>query len=414
MDAQSLFRQAVAFHQSGKLAEAGRLYGEILEQEPENSTARQLLALVRLQEGRDGDALAEIDAALAITPNAAEALATKGNILIKLGRWEDALAYFDRAIARKPGYAEAFYNRGNCRQHLGRHEEAVADYTSVLALQPGYEPALTNRGNARNALGRFDQALADYQRVVEFHPGDAIALYHRAGALGGLRRHEEALAGYDAALAKEPGLARAWNDRGNSLRALQRFREALESFDRALALDPNFALAWNNRGSVLRDLGRPAEALSSFDRALALNPDDANALFNRATLQWSEYGRYADAVRDLEQVVRIDPDYDYARGNLLHIKMYGGDWHGFSQEKALIDQGVRSGKKIIEPFAYQAISESPADLLACARICRALSFSHAGPEKNVARKQENKTGLSLRRIPCPGDAISGGRPLRKP
>ncbi len=37
------------------------------------------------------------------------------------------------------------------------------------------------------------------------------------------------------------------------------------------------------------------------------------------------------AVRDLEHVVRIDPDYDYARGNLLHLKMYGGDWHGFSQ-----------------------------------------------------------------------------------
>ncbi len=103
MDAQSLFRQAVAFHQSGKLAEAGRLYGEILEQEPKNSTARQLLALVRLQEGRDGDALAEIDAALAITPDAAEALATRGNILIKLGRWEDALGPFrsgDRAQSR--------------------------------------------------------------------------------------------------------------------------------------------------------------------------------------------------------------------------------------------------------------------------------------------------------------------------
>src|ERR1700744_611703 len=101
MDVQSLFQQAIGFHQGGNLAEAGRLYGEILDREPKNFAARQLLALVYFQEERDQEALSQIEAALAIQPNAAEALATKGSILIRLQRLDDALASFDRAIAVK-------------------------------------------------------------------------------------------------------------------------------------------------------------------------------------------------------------------------------------------------------------------------------------------------------------------------
>lgn len=334
MDARSLFRQAVGFHQEGAFAQASRLYREILEREPDNVAVRQLLALVHFQEGRLEEALGEIALVLAAKPDAAEALATRGNILIKLGRFDDALASFDRAIAVKPDYAEAFYNRGNCRQYLGQFEKAVADYTSALALQPDYEPALTNRGNARKALCRLEQALADYDRAVDLKPGEAIALYHRADALKDLHRDQEALAACEAALASDPALAPAWTARGKILRGLARFDEALASFDRALNLAPN----------------------------------NADALFHRATLAWSEFGRYAEAVHDLTRVMEIDPDYAYARGNLLHLKMYGGNWRGFAQEKASIDRGVREGQKIVEPFIYQALSEQPCDLLACAKI----------------------------------------------
>ena len=338
MDVQSLFQQAIGFHQSGKLAEAGRLYGEILAREPANFSARQLLALLRFQEGRDAEALNEIAAALATQPNSPEALATKANILIRLGRLDEALRDFDRALAQKPDYAEALYNRGNCLQQLGRFEEAVADYSSALKLQPNYEPALTNRGNALSKLQRFSEALADYEAASRLCPDDPLAQYHL----------------------------------GNAHKDLQRLDQALASYDRALALDPALAAAWTNRGMVLRELHRPNEALESFDRALSLNPDEASALFHRGTLQWVAFGRLELALRDLEKLIAIAPDYEYARGNLLHLKMYGADWRDFAAEKTLIDQGVRAGKKIVEPFIYQAISESPEDLFACAGIHAAL------------------------------------------
>lgn len=334
MDVPSLFRKAISSQQEGQWDAAAKLYRRILAQEPKNPLARQLLAMTLMAGGKDGQALEEIGRALEQAPDSPEALATKGAILIRLARHREALAALDRAIALKPGYAEAFYNRGNCRQALGRMEDALADYSHAIALQPAYEPAFTNRGNVLRKLRRFDEALADYLAAARLSPADAIARYHLGAVLHDLRRYDE----------------------------------ALKEFDAALAMAPELAAAWTDRGSVLRDLSRPAEALASFDRALALKPGETHALFNRAALQWMEFGRTGEAIADLTRLIAIAPDYEYAPGNLLHLTMYNGDWRNFDARKALIDQGVRAGKRIIEPFAYQAISDSPSDLLAAARI----------------------------------------------
>ena len=33
-----------------------------------------------------------------------------------------------------------------------------------------------------------------------------------------------------------------------------------------------------------------------------------------------------DAIRDLERALALNPDYEYARGDLLHLRMLIGDW----------------------------------------------------------------------------------------
>jgi predicted O-linked N-acetylglucosamine transferase (SPINDLY family) len=73
--------------------------------------------------------------------------------------------------------------------------------------------------------------------------------------------------------------------------------------------------------------------------------------------------------------------------------MYGGDWRGFEFDKALIDRGVRAGQKIVEPFVYQAISDSPQDLLACAQTHASL-FPPGAPlwKKSPRRRGKIRVG----------------------
>lgn len=89
---------------------------------------------------------------------------------------------------------------------------------------------------------------------------------------------------------------------------------------------------------------------------------------NRAHLRWSLDHDHAGATADLAAALAANPDQPYARGELLHLKMFAGDWQDFDSLKALADKGVRAGKQAVRPFVYQAVSSSPADLQACSRI----------------------------------------------
>jgi predicted O-linked N-acetylglucosamine transferase (SPINDLY family) len=193
-------------------------------------------------------------------------------------------------------------------------------------------------------------------------------------------------------LGAKPDYADAWHNRGNALLVLQRFAEAVASYDKALELSPGNAEAWCHRGNCLCLLNRLDEALASYDRALAIKPDYADALHSRAMMRWRDDQRQEASIRDLEKLMSINPDHDYLRGDLLHLRMQRSDWSGFDQLVPRIDAGVRAGERIIDPFMYLAISESPADLQACATIFTSqfhppvpVAWKKAGPRRDKIR-----------------------------
>ena len=110
---QAKFAQGVGLHQQGKLAEAERVYAQILQQQPKNFDALHLLGVVALQTRRTERAVELIRKAIGLNANVAAAHNNLGKALRDLKRPEDALVSYDRAIALKPDYAEAYSNRGN-------------------------------------------------------------------------------------------------------------------------------------------------------------------------------------------------------------------------------------------------------------------------------------------------------------
>ena len=183
MDLASLHEQAVGAHQRGRLAEAERLYLQLLEAAPEAFAPRHLLGVVRAQQGRNTEALELIGRALQISPEVPEALLNYGNVLKNLGRFEEALASYDRALAARPDFADALFNRGNACREMKRPADAVANYDRVLALRPDHEGALVNRGNALHELKRENEALASFDRALALRPFDAELLNYRGHVL---------------------------------------------------------------------------------------------------------------------------------------------------------------------------------------------------------------------------------------
>ncbi len=278
----ALLKEAVALHQAGRLADAEKIYRQILTIEPDHFDGLHLLGVISAQSGRYADAVERISAALKLNPNHFNALCNCGNAQLALARFENALASYDRALALRPDAVDACLNRGNALHALGRHGEALASYDRVLMLQPAHTEALVNRGVTLSTLERFEEALASCDRALALDANLAEALLNRGLALHRMKRFEEALASCDRALEARKDYEQARYNRANTLLALGRFEAALESYDREIALRPNHAEAHLNRGVVLEKLQRFDAALASYGRATALRPDFAEAHYNEA------------------------------------------------------------------------------------------------------------------------------------
>lgn len=371
---QAKFQAGLALHRQGRLAEAAKIYEEILGTDKGHAAALHCLGGIAYQMGnleravtliaeavrinpkiaavdayrgaalnqlhRHHEALTASDETIRLAPDFVEAHYNRGNACFGLGRFADALASYDKAIALRPAFAEAWSNRANALQKLGAASEAFASSNRAIALKPNYAPSHHNRGNALYDLKRLDEALASYDRAIALNPKYAQAYYNRGKTLYDLGRLDEAIASYDKAIAGMPSYAQAWCNRGNALNDLERFEEALTSYDKAIALNPDFADAWSNRGTALQYLYRLEEALASHDKALALNPEFAETHSNRGSVL-NSIRRPQEALASFDRAIALKPDFARAHFNKaitqLGLGNMGEGWREFEWRRKMAE-----------------------------------------------------------------------------
>ena len=337
---EAVLQNAWRLHQAGKLAEAERLYKDVLRASPNHVGALQMLSYLHFQSGaleeaertmaqvvrlvpnsvdahynrgcalqamnRHKEALASFDRALALNPSYGPALTTRGNSLAQMGRFEDALASYDLGFALTPPSAEALLNRGNTLFELRRHAEALASYDKALGAEPRVPMLWNNRGNALMEMGRPADALASFEKALALDRAYRDAAENRAYALASLGRSQDALAAFDALVAAEPGNLDARIQKGVQLKALKRAGEALACFAAVLSQAPQRADAHILAGNTLIDLKEYEDAVSAFDAAIAINPRNATAWSNRASALL-RLKRPQEALASAEKALAIDP-----------------------------------------------------------------------------------------------------------
>ena len=137
---------------------------------PDLPQSRKELVRDLLQEGRVDEAEAQLEKALQIEPNDAEAHSNLGNVLHKKKRLAEAIAQYQRALELQPTFAVAHHNLANVLLEQGRVDEAVAHYQRALELQPDFLAARNNLGQVLLQLGRADEAQAQLTRALALRP----------------------------------------------------------------------------------------------------------------------------------------------------------------------------------------------------------------------------------------------------
>ena len=228
-----------------------------------------------------------------------------------LKRYQEALTDLNRAIQVDPNFANAYASRGNTYVDLQRYDKALADFQRAIQLDPTLIPAYAQRSSTYAALGRYAEALADVNRVIQLDPRVAQSYWHRGNIHAAMQRYDKALADYNRAIQLNSNDANAYQCLGITYYELRQYDKALTAYNRAIHLDPGFVNAYINRGVIYDDLQQYSEALADYNRAIQLDPTDATTYFNRGNT-YQSLQRYDEALEDYKQAIQLDPNYGRA------------------------------------------------------------------------------------------------------
>ena len=129
------FNAAMRHHQAGQLAEAERLYAQVLAAEPGHLHALMLSGALAHMGGRNEEAVGLFGRALAINEQP-DFHYNIGLAKWALGQRAEATAHWERALALNPGFPQAHMNLGNALREDGRTADAVMHLRRALQLQP--------------------------------------------------------------------------------------------------------------------------------------------------------------------------------------------------------------------------------------------------------------------------------------
>ncbi len=310
-------------HRRARLDEAAALYRELLQSEPQNFDALNLLGNILLRQGRSAEALAIIGEALTLNPHSIEAQMNFGYALSQEDRLDEALASFRQAVEIRPDFAEAHAAVAMMRTALDQLDEAIESYGRVIELEPDNAQAHNNLGIVLGRLGHFEKAVTCYQRAISIEPSAAEPHNNLGVALKRLDRHEEATAAFRQTIEIAPDFSEAHNNLGSALGELGRVDEAVASYQRAIDLWPDYAEAHANLGMLQLKSHRLDAAMISFRKALAIAPDIAEA-HNGLGIVLTQARQVDDAMGHYRQALTLKPDYAEAYNNLgTAFKMVG-------------------------------------------------------------------------------------------
>ena len=138
----------------GNSAEAVKLYRAALATSPEYAEAHANLGHELLKAGQLDQANLSITKALDLSPNLPLAHADLGLLLAARGEFEKARQHLERSLTLAPGDAENESNLCFVLTNLGRPDEAIAHCNTALNISPGLSDAQFNLRNAKVAKHR--------------------------------------------------------------------------------------------------------------------------------------------------------------------------------------------------------------------------------------------------------------------
>jgi len=140
-------------------------FGNLAMADDVDDAVQPLLDLARAaaEKGEFDDAIGAISKAIALKPDAAELLESRGSIFAAAGRRPQAIADFDSALKLSPNDASVYFRRGIARFESGDVAGSIKDWDRQIELDPKSEKSHWQRGISYYYAGEFRKGQRQFE-----------------------------------------------------------------------------------------------------------------------------------------------------------------------------------------------------------------------------------------------------------
>lgn len=147
---------------------------QVLEIDPNNSSALIVLGILQLERGNTDAAIDTLELALELDPGNGEALLTLARAIARRGNRDEAISILDELITAQPDSPDAYVVRGDLLQAANRNLLALQSYNRALELDPNSAGAYLGRARAYLQNEQYQLANLDMQRYRDLTGENAL------------------------------------------------------------------------------------------------------------------------------------------------------------------------------------------------------------------------------------------------
>jgi tetratricopeptide (TPR) repeat protein len=270
----------------GNYAEAANLYRQAIVRNAHNVTAMVGLGMALGKQFKLDAADEELDKALALDPENAQAHV--GKAIVAMNRLQSSSMTIikqkdsilkqaedqcKQAISMDPSLPEAHYNLGMTYKEQGRLDDATTEFKSAIKDEPKYSDAFAGLGLTKLAQGSLAEAADNFKQAVNCNSSNSTAHY---------------------------GLGKTYYKQGN-------VDAAIKELNTALYLNPNSAPTHQSMGEAYETQGNMVAAVKEYQEAIRMKPEDPDAYMHIADIR-DNRGDIELAISELRAGVELMPN----------------------------------------------------------------------------------------------------------
>ncbi len=267
-------------------------------------------------------------------PKNIHALNLMGMLCVNHQRAPEAIEFISKALDKVPDNPQSHCNIGLAYKDTGSHDKAIEHFRQSIKLDPGNPDVYNNLGNVLRVVDRPREAIGAYEQALKIHPTFAECWSNLSAALNEAEQHDRALKAVGRAIELDSTLAQAYNNRGDILLAMARYEDAVTAYRRAIELSPKYAAALINMARTQRDMDQPEAARETLQLAMQIEPNNPEAFLVEGVLN-EQMGDREGAAASFAKAIEQLPEMTVAHYYLSQIKGRNGTDDEFAAMQAL-------------------------------------------------------------------------------